>query len=250
MTSKLPPRAVVSIAAALAFLAVPSNGFPAHKSGKASTRIHGAQWPIYGPQAQGPAPFFDAVQEPSLPAAEAALGWTVRRPNLCVANDNNIGAIYVNTGTSELFVRYDDAASSGCPGFADGHVELLEQADTPTSPELSRPSQQDVRAPEPAAIAEMKDQAVAEGPIATFAMVDDAPSVLMQGNYPGDCSAPLPSEDGCAPAQANDAAIDMMMPTGTAFRSTERRTGHKRRSSPSRVPSAKCSSESSPTTGA
>jgi len=137
-------------------------------------------------------PFADAVEQPSIAAAEAALGWHIVRPHSCPADDDNIAAIYTSAAGDQAAIIYQDLApESGCyPTSATGHAELFAEPST--------------------AAQSLSEMATSLGGGASVQTVAGVSALVLEGNYPGDCGAsPLPGQDGCSPEQNN--------PTSTGF---------------------------------
>src|SRR5438105_2446739 len=97
-------------------------------------------------------PFQDAISEPSIAAAEAALGWHIVRPHGCPADDSKILAIYVSTTNNQADITYQDLTTqSHCyPVETSGHAEVIEERSTqvlsdnpPTTPTLTQSVQQE-----------------------------------------------------------------------------------------------------------
>lgn len=137
-------------------------------------------------QAPNGLPFADAVLQPSIVDAEAALGWHIVRPHSCPADDDNIAAIYTSANGDQAAIIYQDLIPEmGCyPVSATGHAEVFaEPSTTEQSPQ---------------------EMATSLGGGASVQTVAGVPALVLQGNYPGDCGAsPLPGQDGCSPAQNN-----------------------------------------------
>ena len=164
---------------------------------------------VAAPVAPDDLPIPGAVAEPNIAAAEQALGWHILRPNLCLANDSLIQAIYVNTASNQAAVEYSPVyPSTNCfSGLTPGQVELLEERQNPgLAPNTN------LGGPDPAVLAQLQAQAAEEGPVASVTVVDGVPAIAMQGDYPGDCMAPpAPGEDGCVPGQSNPAAVSFQL---------------------------------------
>jgi hypothetical protein len=151
---------------------------------------------------QRDAPFFGAVVQPSIEAAEKALGWSIYRPSNCGANDQRIEVIYVNVENDQAYVRYKPVGD-GCPGFGAGKVEIV--ASIPDVPYSSD-------ALGMAALASLlEEHATALGSVASVELVMGLPVLVLQGNYPGDCDNPLPTQQGCVPASNNPTSVKMQV---------------------------------------
>jgi hypothetical protein len=144
---------------------------------------------------QGDAPFFGAVRKPSIEAAENALGWKIHRPSNCAANDQRIEVIYVNVENDQAYVRYK-AVGDGCPGFGAGKVEI--EASTAEFA-FSRD------AAGMASLASLLQRhATSLGSVASVELIGALPVLVLQGNHPGDCHNPLPTQQECVPAGSNN----------------------------------------------
>ncbi len=135
-------------------------------------------------------PFADAVSQPSIAAAEAALGWHIIRPHSCPADDEDITAIYTSAAGDQAAIIYRDLTPGmGCyPTSAAGHAELIDEASS--------------------TVQSLQDMATSLGGGASVQTVAGVQALVLQGNYPGDCAAsPLPGQDGCSPAQDNPTSV-------------------------------------------
>jgi hypothetical protein len=154
------------------------------------------------------APFFGAVAQPSIEAAENALGWNIYRPSNCAANDQRIEVIYVNVENDQAYVRYKPVGD-GCPGFGAGKVEIEASV-----PDFAYSSD----AVGVAALASLlEEHATALGPVASVELISGLPVLVLQGNYPGDCDNPLPTQQGCVPAGSNNPTSVKMQVGGIAI---------------------------------
>ena len=149
----------------------------------------------------GGLPFADAESEPSISAAEDALGWTFVLPDSCYGNGSIVSAVFVSESSGQVYVEYSEmTSSSDCDPVAEhsGHLALFE----------SQPDEVLSSSTSPTLTEEMEGQAQELGPVATTQTVDGVPGVVVQGDYAGDCnSSPAAGEVGCVPAQANSPSV-------------------------------------------
>jgi hypothetical protein len=151
---------------------------------------------------RGDAPFFGAVRQPSIEAAENALGWNIYRPSNCAANDQRIEVVYANVENDQAYVRYQPVGD-GCPGFGSGKVEI-----EASIADFAYPSDAAGMA---ALAALLEKHATSLGSVASVELVGSLPVLVLQGNYPGDCDNPLPTQQRCAPAQNNPTSVKMQV---------------------------------------
>ncbi|CAN5121751.1 hypothetical protein BH20ACT24_BH20ACT24_07770 [soil metagenome] len=146
----------------------------------------------------GPAPFLDAVRVPTIEVAEAQLGWSLLRPDMCAANDSRITDIYVNAVNEQAYVRYADLSpNEACEGYPSGQVELvLGYSPLPGDPIPSRAE----------IVSHMQLEAAQMGSVASVETIAGVPALVMEGNFAGNCDNPPPGQVGCTPRQDNPAS--------------------------------------------
>jgi hypothetical protein len=203
--TRIPPvvAGVVTLAAAVTFVTHAWTGHAA-PSAQPGDRLGAGVVP-------SDLPFPDAVYEPSMAAAEAALGWHIVRPEACAASDSSISTIYISPSSDQVQIVYADLTpQSGCsPDAQAGHLQLLEERPTSGQGTGTVGAGATATPPDPSEVAQ--DEASSLGPVASVATVDGQPAVVITGDYPGDCDAtPAPGQQGCIPADSHN-------PTSVSF---------------------------------
>jgi hypothetical protein len=142
----------------------------------------------------GPAPFVGVV-EPSIAAAEEALGVHIPRPASWAANDSRVRSVVVDLRNRWVALTYAPLSTVGLRPY--GRVQVIVEFRGrlfETQDDYRRWALGKVRG---------------GGSVASLAEVAGRWAIVMRGNFEGDCGHPSPGEDGCAPAQHNPSALLM-----------------------------------------